>query len=83
MQIKIYRYHGGKPREVASGLVELSYPPRITECRPLPGDDARMIDEIRGYIELILKNDLIPGTPGACRYVGARQASCWGADGQD
>ena len=64
MLIKIYCYHGGKPREVATGLVDLSYPPRITECRAAPEYDIRMLDEVREHVELLLKNDLLPGNRG-------------------
>jgi len=64
MLIKIYCYHGGKPREVANGLVDLSYPPRMTEYRAVPGYDVRMLDEVREHVELLLKNDLVPGHQG-------------------
>ncbi len=64
MLIKIYCYHGGKPREVATGLVDLSYPPRITECRAVPGYDVRILDEVREHVKLLLKNDLLPGNRG-------------------
>jgi CheY-like chemotaxis protein len=64
MLIKIYCYHGGKPKEVATGLVDLSYPPRITECKAASGYDVRMLDEVKDHVELLLKNDLLPGNRG-------------------
>ena len=64
MRIKIYRFFDGRAREVANGRVDLSYPPKITECRAVVPNAAGVSDEVREHIELILKNDLIPGHLG-------------------
>jgi hypothetical protein len=61
MRIKIYRYSDGRAREVANGLVDLSYPPKVTQWRTIAEKDEWMPDEFREYVELTLKNDLIPG----------------------
>jgi len=42
MLIKIYCYDGDKPKEVATGLVDLSYPPRMTEYSAVTGYDVQM-----------------------------------------
>jgi CheY-like chemotaxis protein len=64
MRIKIYRYSDARAREVANGLVDLSYPPKVTQCRTVAKKDEWMPDEVREYVELTLKNDLIPGHRG-------------------
>jgi len=64
MRIKIYRYSEGRAREVANGLVDLSYPPKVTQLRTVAEKDERMPGEVREYVELTLKNDLIPGHRG-------------------
>ena len=64
MRIKIYRYLDGIAREVTSGLVDLSYPPKVTQCRTVAGKNESMPDEVREVVELMLKNDLLPGRRG-------------------
>lgn len=64
MRIKIYHYLGSEPREEATGFVDLNYPPKVTKCETVHGNDVWIADEVRKYVELILKNDLLPGHLG-------------------
>ena len=64
MLIKIYRYFDGKAVEIANGLVDLAYPPKVTQYRTVSGKGERISEQIREYIELVLKNDLLPGHLG-------------------
>jgi CheY-like chemotaxis protein len=64
MRIKIYRYSDGRAGEVADGVVDLSYPPKVTQCGTVAEKNEWMPDEVREVVELMLKNDLIPGHRG-------------------
>jgi CheY-like chemotaxis protein len=64
MRIKIYRFFDGVARESAYGLLNLNFPPKVTQCWDVTGKAERLPDEVREYVELILKNDLLPGRRG-------------------
>ena len=51
-------------KEIANGLIDLSYPPKITQCKTVVGEAGWMSEKVRQYIELLVKNDLIPGHLG-------------------
>jgi len=44
MQLKIYQYFGSQPREIAIGLVDLTFPPRVTEGRTVGGSMPDALD---------------------------------------